>query len=389
MKKITVLFVLVLGTFLATSCDGEDGINGINGIDGVDGADGVGVPPQTSTPVGVRTPIWNAFDIEDRRVNTNPGDIGVGSVQLIQDDNGYYFYEFSDFYTSDPMGTEYYVYSTVAGAPLSTQNVFPNQDERPWQVMELDGSGPLTITKGTGNFYVPLTVAPGPAASGRMFDWIVMYPVGTTDFSSPGIVADLDAQDLLPRQQIWNEFNIEDRTALDLDPASATATNGYVRLITNNDQGRTRYWLHFNDFQNVDQPIVRGNGGITATSFAVFLTVAGANLNTQGGFDTTERPVFVGILDQNGAQYLPLAPGDMADLNAVNGRNITFNLNNGGVNLNNDGYILPQKASGGNARWYDWVVLMPIDANGVRPITYPGFAADLDRDNDLSQNQNR
>ena len=214
-----------------------------------------------------------------------------------------------------------------------------------------------------------------------------MYPVGTTDFSAPGIVADLDAQNLLPRQQIWNEFNIEDRTALDLDPNSATATNGYVRLITNNDQGRTRYWLHFNDFQNVDQPIVRGNGGITATSFAVFLTVAGANLNTQGGFDASERPVFVGILDQNGAQYLPLAPGDMADLTAVNGRNITFNLNNGGVNLNNDGYILPQRASGGNARWYDWIVLMPIDANGVRPITYPGFAADLDRDGDLSQNQ--
>jgi len=30
---------------------------------------------------------------------------------------------------------------------------------------------------------------------------------------------------------------------------------------------------------------------------------------------------------------------------------------------------------------------MPIDAMGVRPISYPGFAADLDRDNELTQNQ--
>ena len=278
---------------------------------------------------------------------------------------------------------------TVAGAPLATQNSFANEDERPYQVMNLDGSGPLTITKGSENFFVPVRRAPGPAASGRMFDWIVMYPAGTNDFSQPGIVADLDAANLLPRQQIWNPFNIQDRTALDLDPNSATATNGYARLITNNDQGRSRYWLHLNDFQNVGEPIVRGNGNITATSFAVFLTVAGANLNIQGGYDVSERPVFVGILDQNGAQYLPLVAGDVNDLQAVNGRNINFNLNNAGISLNNDGYIVPQQANGGANRWYDWVVLMPIDANGVRPITYPGFAADLDRDNDLSGNQNR
>ena len=77
----------------------------------------------------------------------------------------------------------------------------------------------------------------------------------------------------------------------------------------------------------------------------------------------------------------------MADLEAVNGRDIAFNLNNGGVQLNADGYIVPQRAVGGNQRWYDWVILMPIDANGVRPISYGGFASDLDRDNELSQNQ--
>ncbi|MFD2566241.1 hypothetical protein [Pseudotenacibaculum haliotis] len=389
MRKTGIFLMFIVGALLMVSCDGEDGLDGLNGADGIDGVDGIGLPPQEDTPVGVPTQVWNSFDIEDRRTNTNPGDIGIGSVRLVQDDNGYYFYEFSNFNTSDPDGTEYYVYTTVAGAPLDTQNGFANADERPVLATRLDGGGAFMITKGAERAYVPLTTPPGPAASGRMFDWIVLYPAGTTDFSSPGIVADLDAQSLLPRKQIWNGFEIQDRTATDLDPNSVTATNGYVRLITNNDQGRTRYWLHFNDFQNVGQPIVRGGGSITATSFAVFLTVAGANLNAQGGFDATERPVFVGILDTNGAQYLPLTAGDLADLDAVNGRNITFNLNNSGINLNSDGYILPQRASGGNNRWYDWVVLMPIDASGVRPISYAGFAADLDRDNDLSQNQNR
>ena len=119
----------------------------------------------------------------------------------------------------------------------------------------------------------------------------------------------------------------------------------------------------------------------------MFLTVAGADLNTQGGFDESERPVFIGVLEDNGAQCVPLLEGDVADLDAVNGRGIEFNLNNGGVSLNEDGYITPQRATGGSNRWYDWVVLMPIDADGVRPISYAGFAADLDATNELAQNQ--
>ena len=404
MRKISVFLMILMSSLLVVSCEGTDGLDGLNGRDGIDGVDGTngldgqdgqdgqdgdpGRPDQTNMPVGVRQQVWNNFNIEDRRSNTNPGDIGIGYARLIQDDNGYFFYEITGFNTADADGTEYYVYTTVAGAPLATQNGFANEDERPRMVMNLEGTAPFTITKGSGTIYVPLTTSPGPAASGRMFDWVVIYPTGTSDFSGPGIVADLDAQALLPRKQIWNRFQIEDRTALDLDPNSATATNGYARLITNQDQGRSRYWLNLTNFQNVNQPIVRGNGNITATSFAVFLTVAGANLNTQGGFDESERPVFVGILDANGAQYVPLTPGNVSDLDAVNGRGITFNLNSN-VQLNADGYIKPQRATGGNQRWYDWVVLMPIDATGVRPITYPGFAADLDADNQLSQNQRR
>lgn len=402
MKKVSILLMVLIGGLFITSCegedglDGQDGINGIDGINGQDGADGAdgqdgadgedARPPQTTAPFGFVEDIWNNFDVEDRRVNRNPGNIGIGDATLVRDENNYFFYEFSSFNTSDPDGTQYYVYSTVAGASLDTQNGFA-EDERPRMVMNLEGTAPFTITKGEGTTFVPLTTPPGPAASGRMFDWIVIYPANTTDFSIPGIVADLDASDLLPRKQIWNAFEIEDRTALDLDPNSATTTNGYARLITNQDQGRTRFWVNLTDFQNVDQPIVRANGGITATSFAVFLTVAGANLQTQGGFDVSERPVFVGILDENGAQYVPLTPGEQADLDAVNGRGISFNLNTDGLQLNSDGYIIPQRATGGNNRWYDWVVLMPIDASGVRPISYPGFAADLDADDQLSQNQ--
>jgi len=402
MKKISIIILLVMGGLFAVSCDGEDGIDGVNGVDGIDGVNGIdgadgadgvdgvdgdsGVPPQEATPLGFVEDIWNGFELEDRRTNTDPGDIGIGTALLVRDENNHFFFDLSSFNTSDPDGTEYYVFNTVAGASLDVQNGFA-EDERPRMVMNLEGTAAFTITKGDDRMFVPLTTPPGPAASGRMFDWIVIYPAGTTDFSGPGIVADLDALNALPRRQIWNSFLIEDRTALDLDPNSATATNGYARLITNEDQGRTRFWVNLTDFQNVGQPIVRGNGNITATSFAVFLTVAGANLQTQGGFDVSERPVFIGILDTNGAQYVPLLEGNPADLEAVNGRGIPFNLNNGGVTLNDGGYIVPQRATGGNNRWYDWVVLMPIDAMGVRPISYPGFAADLDRDNELTQNQ--
>ena len=396
MKRVSILIMLMVASVFVTSCsddgtdgiDGIDGTNGIDGINGIDGQDGqdANAIDQGNFPVGFSENIWNSFDIEDRRTNTNPGDIGIGEAQLIRDENKDFFVELSSFTTVDPVGTEYYVFSTVAGAPVATQNTFA-EDERPRMIMNLDGTAPFTVTSGDSEMFIPLTTAPGPAASGRMFDWVVLYPAGTTDFSGPGIVADLDADNLLPRLQIWNEFEIEDRTAQDQDLNSVTATNGYARLITNEDQGRSRFWINLTDFQNVGEPIVRANGGITATSFAVFLTVAGADLATQGAFDQSERPVFVGILDTNGAQYIPLLEGDVADLEAVNGRGLNLNLNNGGVNLNADGYITPQRATGGSNRWYDWVVLMPIDATGVRPIGYPGFAADLDSTNDLAQNQ--
>ena len=394
MKKVSVLVMLMMGSLLVTSCEGDDGVDGVDGINGVDGIDGVDgldaegalVDLQGELPEGFTENIWNSFDIEDRRSNTNPGDIGVGNAQLVRDENKHFFVELSSFNTSDPDDTEYYVFSTVAGAALDTQNGFA-EDERPRMIMDIDGTAPFTVTKGDDQMFIPLTTPPGPASSGRMFDWVVLYPAGTTDFSAPGIVADLDAGNLLPRLQIWNSFEIEDRTFQGVDASSVTTINGSARLITNEDQGRSRFWINLTDFQGVDQPIARGNGNITATSFAVFLTVAGADLNTQGGFDESERPVFIGVLEDNGAQYVPLLEGDVADLDAVNGRGIEFNLNNGGVSLNEDGYITPQRATGGSNRWYDWVVLMPIDADGVRPISYAGFAADLDATNELAQNQ--
>ncbi|MCC1483449.1 hypothetical protein [Winogradskyella immobilis] len=399
MKKVSFLILLLIGSLFAISCEGEDGLDGQNGQDGIngldgrdgqdgeDGEDGENPPAQSTAPFGFVEDIWNNFDIEDRRVNRNPGDIGVGDAVLIRDENNHFFYELSSFNTSDSAGTEYYVYTTVAGASLDTQNGFA-EDERPRQVMNLEGTAPFTITNDGGTIFIPLTTPPGPAASGRMFDWIVIYPATGADTSMPGIVADLDASDLMPRKQIWNVFDLEDRTALDQGIA-ATTNNGTARLITNQDQGRTQYWIELDGFQNVNQPIVRGNGNIVAERFAVFAAVAGAGLGVQGGFDASERPVFIGFVDANGDQYVPLLEGDVADLEAENGRGIQFNLNNGGVALNDGGYVIPQRATGGNNRWYDWVILHPIDANGLRPITYPSFAADLDADDELSQNQRR
>jgi len=391
MKKLSILLMLFAGGLFLNSCDdGEDGLDGIDGIDGVDGIDGIdGVdgtdarPAQGLLPVGLIENVWNSFDVEDRRVNRNPGDIGIGTAQLVRDENDDFFYMLSNFTTTDPADTEYEAYATVAGAAVGTQNGF-TESERPRQIMTLDGSAPLTITQSEGRIYIPTTTPPGPSEdTRRMFDWLVLYPVGG-DISQPGIVADLDALNQLPRRQIWNSFEIEDRTT---GGGAAVTGNGFLRLVTNEDQGRTRFWVNLdNDFQAVNQPIDRGNDNIIAERFAVFLTVAGASLGDQINFPG-EEPVFIGFVENNGAQYVSLTEGSLTDLAAANGRNITFNLNNGNVNLNADGYILPQRAPGGQNRWYDWVILMPIDNQGIRPITYPGFASDLDRDNELSQNQ--
>ena len=47
---------------------------------------------------------------------------------------------------------------------------------------------------------------------------------------------------------------------------------------------------------------------------------------------------------------------------------------------------MPQRSTGSRNAWYDWVVLHPFQGDALRPITYPGIVADLDADNQLSQN---
>lgn len=392
-----------MSTLVLVSCDPEDGLDGLDGVDGADGINGLdgqdgqdgldgqdgddARPPQTATPFGFTEVVWNDFILEDRRTNTDPGDIGIGEAQLVRDENGYFFFELSSFNTTDAAGTQFNVYNTVAGASLDAQNGFA-ESERPRLVMNLDNTAPAVVTVQGNRIFIPLTTPPGPADSGRMFDWIVLYPVQGADTSRGGIVADLDAANAEPRRQVWNPFLIEDRT---LDAASITTNNGTARLVTNADAGRTNYWVELDGFQNVGEPIVRGNGSIVAQRFAVFMTVAGAPLGAQLNFERSEAPVFLGILETNGnndQQYVPTLLGDVADLTANNGRGIDFsNLNQDGITTNAGGYVIPQRAAGGQQRFYDWFYLMPIDGQGVRPIGYAGLVADLDASRELSQNQ--
>lgn len=42
-----------------------------------------------SALIGIPVKVWQQWDIEDRRVNTDPGDIGIGKIDLIKDDKNH------------------------------------------------------------------------------------------------------------------------------------------------------------------------------------------------------------------------------------------------------------------------------------------------------------
>ncbi len=389
MKNFSIHIIVLFFSQFLFSCQGPTGPVGPAGSAGAAGAAGEagatgatgpsGRPAQGNSPAGIAMQVWNSFSIEDRRNNTNPGDIGIGTARLVRDDFSYYFFEFSGFNTSDAADTEYAVYSTVAGAALSTQQGF-DASERP---ILLD-----TISKGTSTIHVALPSAPTRATGGsqRFYDWIVIYPLTGADTDAPGIVADLDATNLEPRRQVWNSFLLEDRTTAD-NATYRSGNNGSARIITNADQGRTRYWLNLTDFQNIGQAIARGSGSIVADSFAIFMATAGAGLNTQNGFDEGDQPVYVGTLVSNGAQYIPMLVSAARPDNVTLGANNIVVNTNSGVSLDDNNYMIPQRSTGSRGLWYDWVILHPYEDANLRPITYPGIVADLDRDNELADNQ--
>ena len=182
--------------------------------------------------------------------------------------------------------------------------------------------------------------------------------------------------------QIWNKFQLEDRTAANAGGAPTT-TNGYAYMSANSENNK--FYLKLNDFQNIGQAIaLMPNGAtLTADSFAIFITTAGAGLTTQNAYDEGDQPVHIGTLTSNGAQEIPLLVTNKPDAITLGGQTINTNQN---VATNAGGYMTPQTSTGSRAIAYDWIVLHPYVGGVLRPTTYPGIVADLDKANDLGQN---
>lgn len=366
-----------------TGATGAAGADGKDGADGADGSDATAAV-QGDAPVGAQTMVWNSFRIEDRRTNTDPGDIGIGELSLVKDDNSHYFYRLSSFNLGAD-GSEWNVWQTVSGTAMNTQNAF-DASERPIALGK--------ITKSTETIYVKLSGFPGRASAGdkRWRDWVVIMPTTGGDASKPGIVADLDFNSSMPRKLLWNQWRIEDRTSgkSGADPEARKGANGYAQLITNEDN--SKYWLHFSNFQNIGQAVSLkpgGSGTITATKFAVFVGIGGAALNTQNSNADGDKVVYIGDLTKNGEQYLSLkVDGTIDATKTFTGAagDIVINQNTA-ISRNSGNYIVPQKAATAG-KWYDWIVLHPYEDNGgnevLRPIGYAGLVIDLDAQNELN-----
>jgi len=187
-------------------------------------------------------------------------------------------------------------------------------------------------------------------------------------------------------EMVFNRFLLEDRTEGG-DTASESISgidNSYAQMLREEEDGR--HYIGLTNFANVEEPIDRNFPNIEASRFAVFLTIAGAGLGTQNGFDAGDLPIYIGELETNGESVIRLIPAE------GNGGTITI----GGIDVNtrateditltSTGDIMPQRSTGSRNSWYDWVVLHPFQGDALRPITYPGIVADLDADRQLSQN---
>jgi hypothetical protein len=204
---------------------------------------------------------------------------------------------------------------------MSVQATF-DESEQPVKVGEISWSDKA--------IYIPLkNGAPQKATSGkeRWYDWVVFLPQKGSDASKAAIVADLDASSgatdtRRPRQQVWNKWEVEDRTA----GSDGIVNTGIVAsLITNADQGRTRYWVKLEQFDAIGKAIARKKEDgteIIASKFAVFLGIGGAPVNSQKELALSgDRLVYMGDITKNGPQYFPFKKRD--------GRYLNFTVANG------------------------------------------------------------
>jgi len=184
--------------------------------------------------------------------------------------------------------------------------------------------------------------------------------------------------------QVFNKFELEDRTDGEADVNPSGIDNGYVSMLRDGEDGK--YYLNFTNFQNIGENIDFSFPDIRASRFAVFLTTAGASLSTQNNFDNGDLPIYIGTIDENGELKLRLTPEEVTGNSVTIGGKTISVRNTSDVMLTSEGDVKMQRSTGSRKAWYDWVVLHPFQGEELRPTIYPSIVADLDADNQLDQN---
>lgn len=407
-KPFNTLFFLAT-TLLIMSCSNDD-----NGID-TSPDNATTEPTEEVITITELNGVFNKYALEDRTDSdaaSNPSGIDNGYARMLtNDDKDAYYIGLTDFNNVEEaidlnnpsiIASQFAVFLTTSGSDLSTQSGF-DQGDRPIyigtlvtngeNVIELipsaDNGGSVVIGGRTieTNLTSSLTlnsdgfIVPQKSTGSRdtWYDWVVLHPFEGDDLRPigyAGIVADFDADHQLEQnfELTYNVFNLEDRTDSDGTTNPSGIDNSYASIVSYDDAN----YLRLTDFNNIEESIDLNYPAIVASRFAIFLTTAGAALNTQNAYDEGDRPVYLGTLEVNGFQDIALKPYAGNETGAVSiGANETNINTNPNIEVNDQGDIIPQTSTGSRAIAYDWIVLHPLEGDDLRPIGYPGVVADL------------
>ena len=396
-------------TLLISSCSSDD--NTINNI--VD--DETPDPQEETITIADLNQVFNKYKLEDRTDSdaiANPSGVNNGYATMLTNANkDEYYVGLTDFNNIEQaidlnnpsiIASQFAVFLTTSGSDLNTQNGF-DEGDRPVYIGTLVTNGENVIklipaTENGGSVIIggqtietnptsALTlnsdgfIVPQKSTGSRntWYDWLVLHPFegdNLRPISYAGIVADLDADHQLEQnfELTYNAFNLEDRTDGDGVTNPSGIDNSYASIVSYDDAN----YLRLTDFNNIEASIDLNYPAIEASSFAIFLTTAGAALNTQNGYDVGDRPVYLGTLEVNGFQDIALKPYAGNETGAVSiGANETNINTNPNIQVNDSGDIIPQTSTGSRALAYDWIVLHPLEGDNLRPIGYPGVVADL------------
>jgi len=363
--------------------------------------------------------VFNSFRLEDRTEGGIDASISIsgnrnGTVQILRDAEDY-FLDFSGFSNieesidrdSSIIASRFAVFLATSGTELGAQNSFDARDQPIYiGTLETNGASRMELKPASNNGGevilggVTINTNGDIELSGSGFiieqrsrgsrnewyDWVILHPFegeNLRPITYPGIVADLDADHRLEQNfnLIYNTSDLLDQTdeeSSDINPSNIN--NGMASLVSYKNQS----FIRLSNFMNINEVIDRDHPNVIASQFAVFLAVSGFDLDDQNSFDEGDRPVYIGILEENGFQDIPLIsdPENDSGLVTLGDNNIVINTNEN-IRLDVNGFIVQQKSTGGRELTYDWIILHPFEGGDLRPISYPGIVANLNAAGEL------